>query len=284
MYKILCTLLATAGILFAQATHAQDKDAQPKKKKKEVVISNRGIIMRAVDSAKKAGSVDTTDNPWSSSASMDFGVNFLQDNTNYVAPKTVTHLNGSGVTNATANLFDLKQNKSININLYWLKSYRALKTKGQRIYISSGLGMQFYNFRFKENITYNRNPYSFAIDSVAFSKNKLAFNYLNVPLMVTFKTRLWQNKAHPKKDAWLVYGGGITAGYAISIWTKQVSGERGKVKVHDEFDFNRFNSCVTGEIGIEGVIRLYGTYQLTNLYNNGFDMHPISLGIKISGI
>jgi hypothetical protein len=155
--------------------------------------------------------------------------------------------------------------------------FAAVKTQRQRIYISSGLGLQLYNFRYENNISYTRDPAGIIIDSVSFSKNKLGLDYLNIPLMLTFKTRLF-------KDRWLVYGVGITEGLRIASWTKQKSDERGKVKTHDDFGLADWNTCVTGEFGIEGIVRFYASYQLTSLYDNALNQHPISFGFRFSGI
>jgi hypothetical protein len=95
--------------------------------------------------------------------------------------------------------------------------------------------------------------------------------------MLTFKTRF--DKKH-----WLVYGVGITEGFRLSSWTKQVSGERGKIKVRDNFSLADFNTCVNAEIGIEGMLRFYASYQLTSLYDNNLGHHPICFGFRFSGI
>ena len=163
--------------------------------------------------------------------------------------------------------------------------FRALKTEGQRIYLSSGIGFQFYNFRFENPITYAKNPARVTMDTIVFTKDKLAMNYLNIPLMLTFKTRFHKgDSGKSKNDKWLVYGFGVTEGFRIDSWSKQKSGDRGKVKVHDAFGLADFNTCVSAEIGVEGVIRFYASYQVTSLYSNGIDQHPVSFGIRLGGI
>jgi hypothetical protein len=279
--KILNVLPAALLLLSSGFVLAQDKDAKPDNKRHTISLSNEGLSVKKTDSTGKVA--DTTDKRWSSFMAMDLGVNFLQDNTNYNDAGVKSYLNVPA-SKQNADLFALNRNKSINVNLYWLKSLRVLKTKGQRIYISSGLGLQLYNFRFKENITFTKNPSSIIMDTLAFSKNKIGMDYLNVPLMITFKTRFYQNKANHKKDKWLVYGAGITAGYSLSTWSKQISGEKGKIKVHDDFSFNPFNACLTAEIGVDGWLKFYGSYQLTNMYTNNMDQRPICIGIKLSGI
>ncbi len=208
---------------------------------------------------------------------VDLGINILKDNTNYSAPAVKTFLNVPAAKQ-NASLFDLRQGKSINVNIYPLMvRYKALQTHGQRIYITSGLGLQLYNFRFDQPVTYTRGPQSVIMDTQSFKKDKLAMDYLNMPLMFTFKTRL-------NKDSWLVYGGGITEGYRIDSWTKQVSGSGKKVKLHDAFGLADFNTCITAEFGVEGIFRFYATYQLTSMYTNGLDQHPVSFGFRLTGI
>jgi hypothetical protein len=98
-----------------------------------------------------------------------------------------------------------------------------------------------------------------------------------MPLNLTAKTRI-------SKKTWLVYGAGVTGGYRISSLTKQRSNERGQQKNHDSFNFNDFNACVTGEIGISGVFRIYATYQVTALHNTALDQHPLCIGLRFGGV
>ncbi len=284
MKQAICAIVAVAGLFFAQAANAQDKKEEKKdekKKKTALMISNNGLSIERTDST---GVKEKEQKQWSTYTNFDIGVNMLQDNTNYNDPAVKSYLNVPA-SKQNSNLFKLRQSKSININIYpYLKSFRALKTAGQKIYITTGIGMQIYNFRYEDNISYTRNPSTIVMDTLSFSKNKVGIDYLNIPLMFTFKTRLHTNHSNPKKSTWLVYGAGITEGYNIASWTKQKSSEKGKVKMHDDFSFSNFNTCVTAEIGIENILKLYGSYQVTSLYSNGIDQHPICIGIRIGGI
>ncbi len=224
------------------------------------------------DKDKEEGDFDTH---W---GILDLGINTISDNTNYNSPAVKNFLNVPA-NRQNSSLFNLRQGKSINVNIYpFMETLYALKRKNQKINISTGLGLQLYNFRYENPITYTRNPNNVVLDATSFKKDKLGFDYLNVPLMITFKTRI-------HKDKWLVYGVGITAGYSIATWTKEESGSH-KVKVHDDFGFSNFNSCLTGEIGISNGIRLYGSYQLTNMFttSTGMVQHPISFGIRFFAI
>ena len=209
---------------------------------------------------------------------LDVGLNTIADNTNYNSAAAKAFMNVPA-NKQNSSLYNLRQGKSINVNIYpFMETLYALKRKNQKINISTGLGLQLYNFRYENPITYTRNPNTVTETATSFKKDKLGFDYLNVPLMITFKTRL-------HKDKWLVYGVGVTAGYSIATWTKQEFDSH-KVKVHDDFGFSNFNSCLTGEIGISTGIRFYGSYQLTNMFTTatGMNQHPISFGIRFFAI
>jgi len=280
-----CAIAATACLLSANTVFAQTDSTKTKHKKHTLTITfPNGIqINNAGDSSSKSftdslkDKSDKDDKKFKTNMTMlDLGINILQDKTNYQDPAVKNYLHvPAGQQNAS--LFDLRQGKSINVNIYpFMFRYRLLKTGGQRIYLTTGLGLQLYNFRYEQPLTYTRSHFV-DLANTNFHKDKVALDYLNIPLMLTFKTKLYS-------DNWLVYGGGITGGYRIASWTKQESGMYGKVKVHDAFDFADFNSCVTAEIGIDDMFRFYGSYQLTNLYSNALNQHPVSFGIRFSGI
>jgi hypothetical protein len=281
MTRTLCVVAALAGLLFARTAKAQEETH--KAKRKSITISNKGIKVKNTDSTAETKTKEKEDDDrrfTSSLAMVDLGINILHDNTNYLTNADAqSYLAKVPANMRNTTLFDLKVAKSINVNIYpWMIKFVALKTPRQRIYISSGIGLQLYNFRYENNLTYTRNPSGILLDSTAhLSKDKLGLDYLNIPLMFTFKSRLF-------KDRWLVYGVGVTEGLRIASWNKQKSDEHGKVKIHDDFGLADWNTCLTGEFGIEGIVRFYASYQLTSLYDKGLDQHPISFGFRFSGI
>lgn len=208
----------------------------------------------------------------------DLGINALHDQTNYSNPAAQQYLQVSG-DKKNSNLFSLRQGKSINVNIWpVLLDFRLLKSRNQKISLYTGAGLQLYNFKFNKDISYLNETSPMVIeDSVKFSKNKLAFAYVSVPLMLNFKTRL-------AGKFWVTYGVGVIGGYCFDSWTKQISDERGKQKNHDQFNFQKFNLNLSGEIGINGYIRFYGTYQVTNMYQNALSQNPYCIGIRFFGI
>ncbi|WP_276133201.1 outer membrane beta-barrel protein [Polluticoccus soli] len=208
---------------------------------------------------------------------VELGINALRDQTDYNSQEAKNFLRVDA-TQKNENLFTLDNAKSINVNVYpILAKFRLSKTEKQKIYLSTGVGLQMYNFRFSKDIVYVDSTPSITMSPVPFTKNKLAFTYLSVPLMATFKTKL-------AEKAWLVYGVGITGGYRIASWTKHVSGEEGKVKNHDKFNFSDFNSCLTAEIGLDNYFRLYASYQLTPMHENALVQNPYCIGFRIGGM
>jgi hypothetical protein len=208
----------------------------------------------------------------------DLGINALHDQTNYGSPAAQQYLQVSG-DKKNSNLFSLRQGKSINVNIWpVLLDFRLLKSRNQKISLYTGAGLQLYNFKFNKDISYLNETSPMVIeDSVKFSKNKLAFAYVSIPLMLNFKTRL-------AGKFWVTYGVGVIGGYCFDSWTKQISDERGKQKNHDQFNFQKFNLNLSGEIGINGYVRFYGTYQVTNMYQNALSQNPYCIGIRFFGI
>ncbi len=266
-------ILILSIVLLNNIAYAQDDDNDNSSKKKGhyLTIDQNGINVHS----KKNKDEDRFE---IGDMIFDLGINSLVDHTNYNSAAAQNFLKVDPSLR-NGNLFDMNQGKSINVNIYPLTTkYRLLGTDKQKIFLVSGIGLQFYNFRFNKPISYvNTTSPAVIMDTAHFSKNKLAFDYVNIPLGLTFKTRLSEKR-------WLVYGAGLTGGYRLASWTKQISSERGKQKDHDQFDFNNFNSCVTAELGIDNVFRLYATYQLTALQTDGLDQHPFCIGIRFSGI
>lgn len=239
----------------------------------------------------ESGPHDSTYHPFEVQFGMlDLGINSLVDNTQYpnghFQPGTPSGYLSVPSDQENKELFSLRQSKSVNVNIYpiMLKA-NLFRSQRQKWLLASGVGLQLYNFRFTKPVTYLADPNSHVIlDTVSFSKNKLAFNYLTVPLMLNGKTRLNGIGTKPSEGLWLTYGIGISGGYLLSSWTKQISDERGKEKNHDPFNFSKTNFCVNGEIGLDGYIRLYASYQITALHESVLDQHPFCIGVRFLGL
>lgn len=157
----------------------------------------------------------------------------------------------------------------------------------RNVNLKYGLGLELNNYRYKSAISYKENgtiPYSGGVqtngafifrDSIAFSKNKLAADYLTVPLMLNFAT----NKASYKKGLSLSVG--VSAGYLYAQRNKQKSSERGKEKNKGEYDLEKFKFSYIAELGL-GPVKLYGSYAPKSMYEHSLDMRPYAVGIRLS--
>lgn len=203
---------------------------------------------------------------------VDLGFNRLDDKT--PAANIPANMNHNDV-------FKLREGKSVNVNVWIVNGrLRLSETRRQKWYMTSGLGLQMYNFRFENPYQYTKSSpeYPTLIDSTrqSFQKNKLGFTYASIPLGLLGKTRIG--------DKWLVYGGGVMGGLRLASWTKLKTDRYGKEKDHDAFDFRNFNAGVYAEVGVDDIIRLYGTYQLTPLQKSGVEQYPFAIGVRFLGL
>ncbi len=269
MKLIYCLMAAT---MISLSANAQDGDKK-EKKSTTITLGSDGIKVNDKKIEEKPEKkVDL------SVGMVDIGINSIIDNTNYGSTEAKSFLQvPQSLQNE--NLFSMRTGKSWNVNVYpVMVKMRLHNGKKQRIYFSTGIGLQMYNFRYTKNISFRNETVPMVVmDTISFSKNKIGLTYLNIPLQFTFKTKL-------ADKAWLVYGVGATGGYRIASWNKQVSPERGKQKNRDEFNFNDFNACVTGEIGLDNVFRLFASYQLTPLHSTALDQRPFTIGLRFGGI
>ena len=205
---------------------------------------------------------------------IDLGFNNVRDNTVYGSADANSYL--VGIPPFTEDEMKLRAGKSVNVNVWvFMQKLNIIK---HVVNLKYGLGVELFNFRYKKNnnISYKEaNPPYIFRDTVQFSKNKLAADYVTIPLMLNFNTT-------PRSgNKGLSFSAGVSAGYLYSNRNKQESNERGKEKEKGDIGLNRFKLAYVGELGL-GPIRLYGTYAITNLYDRGLDQQPYAVGIRFS--
>lgn len=208
---------------------------------------------------------------------VDLGFANWRDQTDYAAAnaggyfKTLRPANGAVNENSTK----LITGKSSNVNI-WL-FIQKLNLIKHVVNLKYGLGLEMYNFRFDNDISYRKDPQPYAFnDSISFTKNKLYVEYLTVPIMLNFNTT-------PDSRRGLSFSAGVSAGYLTNSRNKQVSGERGKQKYRGDFNFEPWRVAAIGEIGL-GPVRLYGSYSLNRLQKEvtQVEQYPYTVGIRFS--
>lgn len=209
---------------------------------------------------------------------VDLGFANWRDKTDYTAAnatggfyKTLRPANGA----VTENSNKLITGKSSNVNI-WL-FIQKLNLIKHVVNLKYGLGLEMYNFRFDNDISFRKDPQPYAFnDSISFTKNKLYVEYLTVPIMLNFNTT-------PDSRRGLSISAGVSAGYLTNSRNKQISGERGKQKYRGDFNFEPWRLAAIGEIGL-GPVRLYGSYSLNRLQKEvtRVEQYPYTVGIRFS--
>lgn len=203
----------------------------------------------------------------------DLGFANVNDKTNYAGSDAQNFLRSAGAGGKPIkDDLKLRASKSSNVNI-WIVMQRLNLAKGY-LNLKYGVGLEMFNLRYDNNIRYNRSPNYIYKDSISFSKNKLYAGYATVPFMLNINTS-------PGRKKGLSISAGISAGYLVGSHTKEVSKERGKEKTKGDLGLEKFRLACIGELGI-GPIRLFGSYSLTKLHENGLEQYPYSLGIRFS--
>jgi hypothetical protein len=214
----------------------------------------------------------------------DAGFANFNDQTNYANTGGYT-ISKPGSPAFSASDMKLKGGKSFNINI-WLFMQKVQLVK-ENLNLKYGLGFELNNYVFRSPITFRENgilPYSNGLqtnapfvfrDSISFKKDKLAADYITIPLMLNLATNHKPNKPS------LSLSFGVSGGYLYGQRNKQKSSERGKQKNKGDYDMERFKLSYIGEIGL-GSIRLYGSYTPKSIFERGLDIRPYNIGFRFS--
>ena len=286
MKKILLTwaALLSAGIAMAQT----DSTKNDTEKVDTIRIGGMIIIKKKnnnpADSSDHSKSFDVKftrgknkpSNVKTSYLVFDLGLTNFNDQTDYASAgaKSYARTIRPGEAAFTSGDLKLRNIKCINFNLWFFMQRRNLIN--HVLNVKYGLGLELNNYHFENNVSFIKgtSPYVFR-DSINFSKNKLALDYLSVPLMFNFKP-------NPNKSNSFSMSLGVSAGYLYSSRNKQISDERGKVKNNGNYDVKNWKISYVGELGI-GPLKLYGSYTPTSVFEKGLDMRPYSFGFRFGG-
>lgn len=207
---------------------------------------------------------------------LDLGFASYKDNTNYSSTAAQQYAPGSN-----ASWFDLKNGKSVNVNLWFFM--QKLNMIKHAVNLKYGLGIELNNYRYKQHIRYQAdppatvNPPIVMLDATAgrtYSKDKLAADYLTVPMMLNFNFT-------PKRKEGFGFSAGISAGYLYSARNKTITSDEGKKKAKDDFELGKWKLSYIAELSL-GPVRLYGSYAIKNMYERGLDMTPYNFGFRFS--
>jgi hypothetical protein len=196
---------------------------------------------------------------------LDLGFANFNDRTHYSSATAQQFAPG-----ANSDWFGLRTGKSVDVNI-WLFMQRVSLIKSV-VNLKYGLGIELNNYRYEENIRYLIDPTRVIQDTINYSKNKLAVDYVTVPVMLNF------NFAPHRRNGY-GFSAGASFGYKYSSRQKFVSGETGKEKTFNGFDLNTWKISYIGELQL-GWLKLYGSYATKSMFSRGLDQIPYTVGVR----
>lgn len=228
-----------------------------------VVIGNDGLNIRwSGDKDNKDKPLPNLKTEWFQFA---LGVNALTDN---------------GSFNMTPANYAFEQDHIWSVNALLGLITQGVNIYKHNVYVTYGLALSFNDYRLRNDVTFAPRTDSLLIidEAIDFKKNKLSAHYLQVPVMLHFET----NPRNPGRSFEL--GVGAYGNMLFQSYQKQVSSERGKQKVRDDFGLNQFNYGVMAQIGYSN-LKFYTAYALTPLFEpkKGPGLQPMTFGIILEG-
>jgi hypothetical protein len=275
MHKLYVLL---AGVCMATGTMAQTDTTKPAPHSDTVRVGNLIIIKNG---PRREEGNDTlhvsyhhrhhkSENVSTNWGIVDLGFSNYTDKTNYAGAGAQAFAPGSN-----GDWFSLRYGKSVNVNIWFFMQRRNLIE--HVVNLKYGVGLELNNYRYDEPVLYDKGTNTFTMDITRhYRKNKLALDYVTVPLMLNFN--FTPNKDNNKSFG---FSAGISAGYLYSSRQKVITSEDGKQKTHDDFELNPFKISYVGEVQL-GPVKLYGSLATKNMFKKGLDQTPYNFGIRLS--
>lgn len=275
-------LFLTTGILATTlATAQQDSTHSPKTDTLHIgsmiIIKRPGKILGEHKPApQKPAKTDNVTTNW---MVLDLGVSQFTDNTNYSSSAIQNPFTGFA-PGSSQDWFKLRNNKSVNVNIwFFLQKIALIKKESPVVSLKYGLGLELNNYRYSRPIWFETSPtrvvQRIPVSQYTYSKNKLAADYLTVPLM------LHVNLTPKKKKDGFGFSAGVSAGYLYSSRHKTITNTEGKQKTRDDFDLRPWKLAYTGELQL-GPIKLYGSVATQSMFRKGLDHTPYQVGFRFS--
>lgn len=249
-------LATSASLAFAQETDTVTTDTASKDKRVSVEIR--------VGSDENDSSFDKKPSKFSvgfTLSRLDFGLSRYLDN-------------GSFTLSPANSFLEHESWKTHNIGFeFFQMGYRV----GDNFKVYVGAGLDWNHIRLKKNVTFQKDQATVTPteEEIDFKKNRFSSQYLRIPLSFQLRT----NRDEKGKRFYFVAGPEV--GFLLAGKQKQISDERGKVKVKDDFNFDPFRYGGFVRMGYSN-IGLYAKYYLNDVFadNQGpKDFKNLSFGL-----
>ena len=202
---------------------------------------------------------------------LDLGFANYTDNTNYADAQQ------SGFVTSDIKSKDnlkLQTGKSVNVNIWVFM--QKLNLAKHVVNLKYGLGIELNNYRYDDKrVRFTENPTTIGLDPALESadKNKLAADYVTVPLMLNFNFT-------PGRYSGFGFSVGMSAGYLYASRQKtKIDGDKDKLK--DDFNLNDWKLSYIAEVNL-GPVKLYGSMATKTMWGKGLDQTPYNFGIRLS--
>lgn len=242
---------------------------KPGSKDREIVHDKEYKLRNRKNADKPA---NLTTNWWI----VDLGFSNYNDATVYSSAAAQAYAPGSNET-----WLELKDGKSRNVNVWFFM--QKLNMVKHVVNLKYGLGLELNNYHFKRPLRLDENPPAvpnapvMSLDATpnrSYQKNKLAADYLTVPMMLNFNFT-------PKRKKGFGLSAGVSMGYLYSARQKTKTSDEGKQKAKDRFDLEKWKLAYIGELSL-GPVRFYGSYAFKSMFERGLDVTPYQFGFRFS--
>jgi Outer membrane protein beta-barrel domain len=210
---------------------------------------------------------------------IDLGFANYNDNTNPAEAQAIAGnaYNGTPGNPGNPNWAKLRGGRSRSVNI-WLFMQR-INLINHAVNLKYGLGIELNNYFYDDKrVRISKNPTKITLDQdlANAKKNKLAADYLTLPLMLNFN---FTPKLRPHSFG---FSAGVSAGYLYSARQKiKIGNDVSKTK--SDFDLERWKFAYVAEL-LLGPVKLYGSYAFKSMWEKGSGLKqtPYTVGFRIS--
>ncbi len=241
-----------------------------------VIIREKGSQPQKEENNPRIRSRRNSDKPSNISTNwwiVDLGFSNVNDKTNPASAAAQSFAGGAYAGNA--DWAKLRGGKSRNVNIWVLM--QRLNLIEHVVNLKYGVGVELNNYFFDDTrVRFSKSPTTVSLDPTLAEakKNKLAADYLTIPMMLNF------NFTPKKRNNGYGFSAGVSAGYLYSARQKtKLDGHVNKTK--SDFDLERWKISYVAEL-LLGHVKLYGSYALKNMWEKGLDQTPYTVGFRIS--
>lgn len=276
----MCKLyLLLAGLCIALTGMAQTDTTISQPKKPDTIFIGNLIIVKTGDGhyENKDASINVSRirhihrNVSTNWLIVDLGFANYTDKTNY-ANAIASRVVAPGIGKEQ---FNPRNGKSVDVNIWFF--IQRLNLIKHVVNLKYGLGLELNNYRYESPLLYDKAGNIFTEDLARhYKKDKLAADYLTVPLMLNFN--FTPNNSYNTSFG---FSAGISAGYLYSSRQKIITSENGKQKIHDDMYLEPFKISYVAELQL-GPVKLFGSLATKSMFEKGLDQTPYNFGIRLS--